>query len=100
MKFPHKNICSFVREAAMRIALSFLTISLVVGATLSWSAPSAMGIPPTRSVLPHAFPPAFVAMMEIQFGHAWMHTVQERVILRMYATWLEKEASAKKKKKG
>jgi len=39
-------------------------------------------------------------MMEIQFGHAWMHTVQERVILRMYATWLEKEASAKKKKKG
>lgn len=101
MKFPNKNRLSSNRGRKTRALLSFLIISLAAVGTLCWDAPSAFGTPqrhPPGSLFAQAYPPAFIAFMDTEFGRMWMHTVQERVVRRMYVLWLEKNFPVKKDK--
>lgn len=82
-----------------RLSFSFLTFSLIAVGALCFQTNSAFGIPPGWSLRTQAYPQAFITFMDDHFGRAWMHTVQERIVRRMYAVWCEKNDAMRKEKK-
>jgi hypothetical protein len=73
-----------------RLSFSFLTFSLIAVGALCLQTNSAFCIPPGWSLRAQAYPQAFATFMDDNFGRAWMHTVQERVVRRMYTVWCAK----------
>jgi hypothetical protein len=82
-----------------RLSFSFLTFSLIAVGALCIQTNSAFCIPPGWSLRAQAYPQAFATFMDDNFGRAWMHTVQERIVRRMYAVWCEKNCVKSTEKK-
>ena len=99
MKSPHKFPWSYVFRSIKRFSFSFLTFSLIAVGAICLQASSALGSPPGWTFRAQAYPQAFVTFMDVHFGRAWMHTVQERVVRRLYAVWCEKNDEMQKDKK-
>jgi len=48
-------------------------------------------VPPLHGTRATIYPPAFCAYMEVHHGEYWMHTVQERIVRRIYMEWCQKQ---------
>ncbi len=99
MKFPHKFGWSVACKSLKRLSISFLSLSFIAVGALCFDATNAFGVPPDWSFRAKQYPQAFLTFMEDHFGRAWMHTVQERVVQRMYAVWCDKNNTKSKEKK-
>jgi len=55
------------------------------------SGSQALAVPPLHGTRSTPYPPAFCAFMEIRYGEYWMHTVQERIVRRIYVEWCQKQ---------
>lgn len=85
MKNPPKNRC-FSRGCMLRLT----ALGTAALCALWMPAPAgsrAFAVPPLHGTRSTPYPPAFCAYMEVRYGEYWMHTVQERIVRRMYVEW-------------
>ncbi|MSQ90626.1 MAG: hypothetical protein EXS01_04425 [Phycisphaerales bacterium] len=92
MRLSHKNANPSVRGTTVRRTLSVAVLACIALATVGGTVSSASGNPArgrVRNVASQRYPVAFRAFMDVHYGRMWAHTVQEEVVQRIYARWLD-----------
>ncbi|MSR44357.1 MAG: hypothetical protein EXS15_03235 [Phycisphaerales bacterium] len=91
-----------VRHAVSAVTLACVSLNTLGGlgalgalGALGWSVQSACADSSRdrgQWTSSQRYPAAFRLFMEINYGRMWAHTVQEQVVLRIYARWLDKSS--------